>query len=391
MFRNDRDMNAAALPVENFALDKESFAARMTGALPHGIVKSPENFSDLDFTVEDPMNMKAVDTLVFNAAMDMRRYMHPEGTLYVVLSERHARPSHVMTQTGLVDNITDAYVSGGQDSSLRSVFGIELPYNDLSYHLQDAYNLSITPAQRKFLHLHDPLGHIFTRAAMAKKYMGEMTPYTRNQRFAAILRNKTPLVLIDAAQKGYFVSYLDECDEMAAEIADNLYKIDLACEDVLTNTSAIGHTRGVVIRNGVMAKRLKAAAKDAGIVIAGTGINHLGNERKSLGFKTSLPYFLAEETGPHDRILTIFLASARDGLTPENITSEGNHDKITSMMVRGLTDTKYDEVNEKDFSLALGASYGHNIPQRFYPPDIPSPSDMYEELKHLLASHSCAI
>ncbi len=377
--------------VASHELDVRSFAAGIASALPAGIVRSPEDFhgNGLDFTLEDPVNMWAADQVLGRIAVGMREAMHPEGTLYVVMGETHFTPAHILAQAGMMDTLA-AKFNECADPRYKTALALETAFNQLARRAAQHYKLRVSKAQRYALHKHDPRGHIFACAVLADNR--HSSPAARSRLWAAALDGKMKIALADAANICIDSSYyLDPRDPMAASVAKEMYGINMA-QDKLPCTSSTPERdiRGIDVRNEVLARRIAEAAKGHGIVVTQTGLSHLGDKRRSLDFANALPARLAEHLGPHDRILTLFPTAARDGFTPENLTPPGAHPHIIPMVLRGLSDTKFREVNEEDFVQELGFSYPKgSIPARFQPLPLPDRDEIKAELQALLNAHPC--
>jgi hypothetical protein len=356
-------------------------------ALPNGIIKSPENFCTHDYTLADPMDIRAADELLHKLIMDERRAMDPEGTLYVVMGEDHTMAAHKMLQAGAVESIGTAYRQTGEEV-LRPCLMIEAPFNVLASYAKDIYDLPVSDQQIYGLHALDPSGHVLARAVIANNNYAN-APNSVSQRLATALRHTVPVVPVDVAERdgnedGF--EPIDPQDTLAAELARTMFKISMATREIEKTAS-----QGMQIRNMTMARRIAAAARyhKTGIALIAGGNQHLGDKEDGLPFETSLPAFLAKTTTPKDRIVSIFTASARDGYTPENFMPRGSHPKVTPVVLRGLADNAFDMPwlvsKENAFIARLGQSYGENMPERFHPLPPSNLEASKREIEALLA------
>jgi hypothetical protein len=334
-------------------------------ALPAGIVRTPGGLTALDFTVQNPMDMKAVDTLLYQTVMDMRRGMDPAGTLYVLIGEAHKFSAHRMAQTGLMASLAS------ESSSLHSVFTTEISYNFLEQSLEQEIRRELrqemTPERKERLREMNPIGHLDARAHMSGSHLG-YAPCAMDRFFQTALDTGTPVIPVDASKQS--ASHIDPGDPLAQAFAAQA-GIDLTRQKIKIDSNA-----GVNIRNGVMAHRtIEAADKySADIMVSGVGRDHLGDTAAGLSFADSLPAHIADATSPHDKILTIYFTAPSEN--DEDIRPSGSHSKVTPMILRGVAPAMYSGKNsykaENNFIAQLGKSYKGNVPERFRsspPPD----------------------
>jgi hypothetical protein len=382
--------------------DPHAYTGGRAIVLPQGIISSPENFTLHDYTVVDPMDMKAVDELFFSLVMAERSAMGSEGTLYVVIGEAHPMAAHRMVQTGLIENIATQYKKS-KKPNYRPALMVEMPFNDLAVTAEQEYQLTVSHADKYNLHRYDPSGHLFARSILSDNPYTE-SPEAQNRLFATALHYHIPILPIDAAKMDAEDAIDPNC-EIYGQVVHEYYP-DLA-EAKIGTLSRVGTD----VRNGVMAKRIsdKAIENNTGIALVNNGLHHLGRREIYLGsrlsvpelpFKTSLPARLSEKIKPNDRILSVFLSSTRD--TPEQVTPPGSHPKITPVVLRGLAENKFyagDKKRENQFIAELGESYrrrgffsqifgsSNGIPKRFDGPTTsqwPSKTVLRPQIEALL-------
>lgn len=363
--------------------------------LPDGVTSNSKAVTEHDYILADPMNIRAADELLYQTVMDIRHAMDPAGVLYVIIGEVHSVPSHILTQTGLLDKIGADY-NASRDPSLKPILTMELPYNGLSWGARYIYGIG-TPLlyNPKKIQNKDPLGHIFARAVLANNDF-TYAPCAINTRLDAALRMNIPVVAVDAARKKG--NYINSKDTLARSIAQDYYDTDLAEENV--DCSGDEDPCGMEIRNDVMAERTLQAAfqHKAGIVFMQIGNAHFGHKSElhelfeldsdEFPFETSYPARLADKIGDKDHILSIFCDSVHSEFSPEKAIPTNPHVSITPVVLRGLADQKFMKGNadeERTFIAKLGCSYPKTArPCRFSAPALPDKSAMHLELETLL-------
>lgn len=372
---------------ETDAAAMQSLLPGLAAALPEGIIQHEPAFTEHDYILTAPLNMKAADDLILKAVLEARAAMDPEGVLYVVFGENHLASSHILLQTGLTENLATRKNAGGEPE-FPLLVSLEMPYNMLSACADQLLNRAVDPARQAL----DPKGRTLARMIVAHK-MSAMALESVCRRFEAALRHDIPLLPADAGRmESEGEQCIDNEDPVAARIALDRYGIDLDTEDI--DASGDFDPAGMEIRNAVMAERAVAgaAAHGAKIVISPIGLVHLGNKNDSvlqqllggddgdenedagLPFETSYPAELARLTGPKDRILSIFCAHAAAGYTPESITPPGGHPRVTPFILRGLAEDKFQgskTAKEKTFIKKLAQSYGAETPPAHYRPGPP--------------------
>lgn len=341
------------------------------GALPLGIIETPEPLTRHDYIMVDPMDMKAADTLLFQTVMHKREMMDPDGVLYIIIGEDHQNPAHVMLGTGLAENVALAYERNDKSPSLRPVFAAEFSINELAEVAVINYDLPINENVSAGLPDHDPLGRVFALAVLAHNGYNA-APQSLNHLLQTVLHNNMPLCLVDAKkdEEGYYAGLPSSPDQEKET------------------------TEG---RNAIMATQTQQAAErhDAKIVVATTGLDHMGNKEEGRTFETSYPARLAEKIGKKDQILTVFCASANeewaDKYLPEDIIPPGRHPQITQLILRNMaspyfdTDGDYSLQEEKECIAALGESYSKNErPLRFKTPHHPGEGQMKRTLREMI-------
>ncbi len=390
-----RNVSGSGVEAMSTRIDKWAFAGGMAWALPAGIVRTENPFTQHDYTVTDPMNMKAVDDLLLGLVVAQRQRMANDGVLYVVTGEIHNRSSHKMAQAGLLENLALLH-QNTQSASYRPSLMDEKPYNKLAWYARYMYGLPVNDNQYYSLHTYDPLGVQFAWAALGDNCFVH-APQSINRNLETVLRYNIPMAFVDTAYKndGH---YIDDRDPIAREVAQEKFQIDLSKENISPISSS-----GMEIRNAVMARRSiegygvisesNQSVPPSGIKIITTGLNHLGNKEKNLSFETSLQGHLVKLVNPQDLILTVFNEAA--GFTPEKTIPLGKYCQITPIVVRGLSDEWYirgESKQEIAFIRKLGGSYGYDpegIPSRFRPQPKPSLSRMEKELRSFLSLHPC--
>lgn len=364
--------------------------------LPKGVLPHSKAVTEHDYILTDPMNMRAADELLYQTVMDTRRAMDPAGVLYVVIGEVHSVPSHVLTQTGLLDKIGADY-NTSLDPSIKPILTTELPYNALSWGARHIYGIDAPLIYKpQKIQKKDPLGHVFARAVLANNDF-TYAPCAINTRLDAALRMNIPVVPVDVGRKKG--NYLSSKDTLARTMAQDYYDTDLAEENV--DCSGDEDPCGMEIRNDVMAERTLQAAfqHKAGIVLMQIGNAHFGHksalrelfdlDTDEFPFETSYPARLADKIGDKDHIISIFCDSAHSEFSPEKAMPTTAHVLITPVVLRGLADQKFmegEEGKERAFIAKLGQSYPKTArPSRFSTPALPDKNAMHRELEALLS------
>lgn len=361
-------------------------------ALPPGVIKTPAPFITHDYTLTDPMNIKAADDLLYNIVINKREAMAPEGKLYVIMGEEHETVSHLMLQAGLVENCAATYREKALSPVYRPLFAWEQPYNKLVNYLRTPYGLSLDDKAGLRLCQRDHLGHVFARAVLANNTYC-YAPQSTNRLFDVLLRTKTPLTMIDAGRKRN--KWLSENDPVSNKIIKQRYtKVDLVDNPVNVEETAIDKP-GMQIRNAVMAVRTKQAAHyhKAGIIIAGTGLAHLGDKRYGLLFDTSFPGELQAMIRPQDEIIILSHEMIHIKNMPEMDMPPVRCRQVTPVILRNLSedwvyvgrkkDKEEKARQENNIIDRLGSAYGAAVerPKRF----TESPQPDKEDVRNLLS------
>ena len=364
--------------------------------LPPGITPSAEKgiapLTTRDYRVENPMDQAAVDRLLYDIICQERATLATGARLYIVIGEDHAMPSHMMTQTGLIDNIT-----ADRDTHGHVMLALEVAYNSLPRHIRLGFDIQIPEPLKKSFHEMDPLGHYYSRAVLAKNAYA-LAPQSLNRLLSRALSHNLPIALCDAACNEHH--NLDPVDDLAQEIAQSeRFRCNLMYKEI-PHTPLTGDMRGIKIRNAVMARRAVANAQDnkAHTIVFPTGMNHLGGIiSEGLDYGSSLTAMLKEEIRPRDRVLSVFFSSAVDDYMPErDVPPKMWEDNPNHIIIRDLCDAwyVYYQTGEEDECIRrLGDSYlaqefGGEVPQRFQPPELPSKDTICTEARQLIQDHT---
>jgi hypothetical protein len=356
--------------------------------LPEGAHFTPNGLTTRDVTIEDPMNMHAVDQVIARAVHDTRATMAPDGILYVAIGESHNIPNNVMALPGLVDNLMAPPADENTyDPRGKIKVALEEPYNTLQFYMRLAYGFDLSEPEKSHLHDHDPLNHHSLRAVMDKNKI-ICAPQSVTQRFSRPLRHNIPVILADAGRKDDW-GFLSPDDPLASEIAKKHFGRNLKTEHV-TLSPKNGDPDGVNIRNEVMAQRIIAAAKDGNTMIINTGAAHVAGDSiyKGITYSKALVPCLNSKIRPQDHLLSlIFLDSS---WPPEyKIDPQMWRDHPDSIIIRGMTENKYDTgqifatFTERRHLSKLGQSYaraGLAVPDRFVPVTPPDEATVTAEL-----------
>lgn len=273
---------------------------------------------------------------------------------------------------------------------------LEDAYNKLQQYLDIEYDISIPEPLKKAFHDLDPLGHHFASAVLADNTYYN-APQSFNRLLSRAFAHNLPIALCDTAFDEH--NNLDPVDDLAQEIALSAqFQCDLICNEI-PHIPLTGDTRGIKIRNALMARRVVAKARDnkAHTIVFPTGMNHLGGIiSEGFDYESSLTAMLKQQIRPQDRVLSVFFSSAADDFTPERIAPpEMWQDNPDHIIIRDLCDAwyVYYQTGEEDECIrCLGDSYlapefGGVVPERFQPPELPTTQSIKEEAQQLIASH----
>lgn len=161
--------------------------------LPHGLIKSPENLSDHDFTLVDPMDLSGAARITRDIITDMVNGCTPENPLVPIVGEEHKTSAHVMFQSALAHALADWRGADRNDQHRQFLWAEEVSFDSVGHPLKDLPESLLT----KLPELDDE-GRVFLELFCYDEPKHK-APYTNHQKWTTLLNNAIPTTPTDTA------------------------------------------------------------------------------------------------------------------------------------------------------------------------------------------------